>query len=190
MGTIELHFRGPFSFLNKSNSLFECEYARSKGIYLWTIKSNFGYLIHYIGETGNFAKRHREHLINLLGLNYGIFDVPQAREGRQVVIWRGLWRLKSSFPIEDLLRVYQEKASQVIEYINSLDVFFAELNVDLNIRRHIEGSIGWNLRNNYPDFKVLYPDDNHIGAKPGKMKKKLVITSHEKILGLDPEIEL
>lgn len=190
MDTIELHFHGPFSFLNKANFLFGCEYAGSKGIYLWTIKSNLGYLIHYIGETTNFSKRHREHLINILGLNYGIFEVSQVREGKQVLIWRGLWRFKSSVPIEDLLKIYPKIASQVIEYINSLDVFFAELDCDLNIRRHIEGSIGWNLRNNYPDFKVLYPDDNHIGKKPGKMMKKLVITSDEKILGLNPEIEL
>jgi len=190
MDTIELHFHGPFSFLNKAHSLFGCEYARSRGIYLWTIKSNLGYLIHYIGETENLAKRHREHLINILGLNYGIFEVSQAREGKQVLIWRGLWRYRYSFPIEEILKIYPGIASQVIEYINSLDVFFAELDCDLNIRRHIEGSIGWNLRNKYPDFKVLYPDDNHIGTKRGKMMKKLVITSDEKILGLDPEMEL
>jgi hypothetical protein len=85
---------------------------------------------------------------------------------------------------------YSKLSAIVIEYINSLDVFFAETDVDNNTRKHIEGSIGWNLRTKYPDYKILYPDDNHIGRSTKRMGKKLYITSNEVILGLDSEIDL
>jgi hypothetical protein len=190
MDSVKIHFNGPYSFANKNNSLFECKYSSSKGIYLWTINTKIGNLIHYIGETDNFAKRHREHLINILGLNYGIFDISQAKEVKSVLIWKGLWRDKSPNPVEKLLMNYSKLSAIVIEYINSLDVFFAETDVDNNTRKHIEGSIGWNLRTKYPDYKILYPDDNHIGRSTKRMGKKLYITSNEVILGLDSEIDL
>jgi hypothetical protein len=191
MDTINIHFNGPFGFMNKTNSLFECQYVQSPGVYLWTIKSNMGNLIHYIGETVQFAKRQKEHLINILGLNYGIFDTSQAQEGKQVLIWKGLWRYKSENPIEELLINYVKLSSKVIEYINSLNVFFALIDTDNNTRRHIEGSIGWNLRNKYKDkFDILYPSDNHVGTSSEKMNKKLLISSDEIICGLDAEIDL
>lgn len=190
MNTINIYFDGPFSYSNKINSLFEFKYKKSPGIYLWVIKSNMGNLIHYIGETSNFAKRHKEHLMNILSLYYGIFDLNNAKVGKQVLIWKGLWRDKSENPVEDLLINYSKLTSTVIDYINFLDIYFAEIDVDNGIRKHIEGSIGWNLRNKHQNYKVLYPDDNHIGMKIVKLNKKLLISSSEKIFGLDSEIVL
>lgn len=95
--TIELNFIGPYTFSKSENYLFDAPCAKSPGIYLWTIrqKADNTHLIHYIGETVSFAKRHKEHLIHILGLNYGIFDPDKAQNGVCELIWPGLWRDKT-----------------------------------------------------------------------------------------------
>jgi hypothetical protein len=186
MDKIQIYFDGPFSFSN--NSIFECKYKNSPGIYLWIIKTENGNMIHYIGETINFAKRQKEHLINILGFYYGIFDVNKAKEGNSVLLWKGLWRDKSDNLTSELLSNYQKLNPLVIDYVNCINIYFAEIDIDSNLRKHIEGSIGWNLRNKYKDYKVLYPDDNHIGMMANKLNRNLIINSSEIILGLDKEM--
>jgi hypothetical protein len=188
MTQLSLNFEGPYSFVENEISIFQCKYKESHGIYLWTFKTSFGYLIHYVGETTRFANRQREHLINILGLNYGIYDPVSAKNGKLVPVWNGLWRDKTNDHIQELLRKYSNLSIDVIQYIEQMDVFFAEIDIDTETRRHIEGSIGWNLRNTHEKYKVLYPDDNHVGTKSKKIGIQLVITSNENILGLDNEL--
>ncbi len=74
MKEIKLHFKGPFTFIDGPQSVFYSEQAKSPCIYLWTIrqKKDNSHYIHYVGETVSLVKRQREHLIQILGLNYGI----------------------------------------------------------------------------------------------------------------------
>ena len=98
MNSINLEFKGPFTFIGERDSVFKSSFANSSGIYLWTVRQrkDSTHLIHYVGETVSFAKRHKEHLIQILGLNYGIFDAEKAQGGVCEPIWNGLWRDKSS----------------------------------------------------------------------------------------------
>lgn len=190
MNGLTLHFFGPYSFQNGENSLFHSPYAESEGVYLWVIKDktrNLNY-IHYIGETVSFAKRQREHLINIMGLNYMVLDAESAVQGIEKVLWKGMWRDRSMNGAGKALEAYDSVSSKVTDYISVIDVYFAPTNMKSDIRRHIEGSIGWNLRNNHPECKVFYPDDNRVGTKFEKLGETITITSDEPILGLDSEI--
>jgi hypothetical protein len=190
MENIKLHFAGPYKFLENNNSLFTCEYSASQGIYLWTINTPAGYLIHYIGETTNFSTRQKEHLIQILGLNYGIWDIGEAKKGNSIPLWKGLWRDKQNKMISEIGDAYQKLSSTTIEYINLIDIFFAEFHGTNRSRQHIEGSIGWNLRNNHHDAKALYPDDCHIGISREKLNCKLLMSCSKNILGVDSEIDV
>lgn len=185
--SIKLHFTGPFTFIKKGNYLFDAPCASSAGVYLWTIRqrSDNSHLIHYVGETVSFAKRQREHLIHVLGLSYGIFDPEKAQDGVCELIWPGLWRNKSPDGPLQQIDAYQLIHETVLKYVAVLNVFFAEIDTETQLRRHIEGCIGWNLRNNHPEAKVLYPDDNHLGAKQENSHGVLMISSSENIRGLD-----
>lgn len=77
---------------------------------------------------------------------------------------------------------------ETIRYLSILDIFFAEKEIENRIRKHLEGCIGWHLRNNHPEFKVLYPDDNWVGTLKEKNRSDLVITATEEIKGLDSRI--
>jgi hypothetical protein len=190
MNNIGLNFLGPFTFTGARDSVFQSAYAKSSGIYLWTIKQHRDntHMIHYVGETVSFAKRHREHLIQILGLNYGIFNAEKAQRGVCELIWNGLWREKSSDAPLKLIEAYKTIQADVMHYVSIINIFFAELAIDDFMRKHIEGCIGWNLRNNNPEAKALYPDDNHVGTVDKKNNGELLIRATEHIQGLDLRI--
>ena len=170
--------------------MFKASCASSAGVYLWTVKQkkDGSHLIHYIGETTALAKRHREHLTNILGLNYGIFDDEKAQHGIIELIWSGLWRDRTPEGPSRQIQAYNVSHDSVLKYLSILNIFFAEVNVDKALRKHIEGCIGWNLRNKHPEEKMLYPDDNRVGVMNDRNHGVLRIHTTEIILGLDAEI--
>jgi len=176
--------------LDGDSSIFKAACATWGGIYLWTFRqrSSGTHLIHYVGETFAFARRHREHLVHILGLNYGIIDAQKAEEGVCESLWRGLWRDRTPDGPSRQIGAYRRVHDGVLAYLSGVNVFFAELQKNRSMRRHIEGCVGWNLRNHHPDAKVLYPDDNHVGTMSARDHGELLITSTEPILGLDARI--
>jgi hypothetical protein len=83
------------------------------------------------------------------------------------------------------LDAYGELNETVRRYVAALNVFFAPTSLPDQLRKHVEGCVGWNLRNRHPEHKVLYPDDNHIGTRADKTNGMLRISSSEPIRGLD-----
>lgn len=191
MDYIELNFSGPYTFYPGKRSIFDCEYSDRGGIYLWTMLSDQkeSYYIHYVGETTAFSKRQKEHLIRILGMDYRIIDPNKAKKGIEEIVWNGLWRDKDNTLIRDVFDTYVQDSSHVIEYIKSIAVFFAPIETSNELRKHIEGSIGWNLRNNHPKERVLYPNDNKVGTRK-PVGKILRISVDKTILGIDPEIAI
>jgi hypothetical protein len=148
------------------------------------------YYIHYVGEAFSFGRRHKDHLLGILSLHYGIFDVAAARRGEDVRLWPGLWREKGQAGPAKLLEAYARLQPQVLEYVAALDLFVAEVHVDKWLRKHLEGSIGWNLRRNHPEAKAIYPDDNRVGTMAAPPGIVLRISADEKIAGLDRELRI
>ena len=192
MNSIALHFQGPLTFTPGVRSLFHSPLQNAECVYLWTIQSDVDnrFYIHYIGEATSFARRQREHLIQVLGLNYGIFDPAEARNGVQTRLSQGLWRDRSPEGPGRLLEKYSQMTSDVLRYFETLNVFAAVTSVDRWTRKHIEGSIGWNLRNNHKSEKMLYPDDNRVGTMAAKVAHQLCISSDVPIAGLDSVLEV
>ncbi len=188
-----LHFSGPFSFLNKESSLFRSKYSQDKGIYLWVIKdikNDINY-VHYVGETGeNFSKRHKEHLTNILGLNYQVLNANSAKQGIHEVLWNGMWRDKSNNAAKHTLENYDNISRYVVNYVKCLDVYLAPTGFSPNIRKHIEGCIGWSLRSKYPELTRFYPADNHIGRMKESLNRTLTVSSDEPIAGIDNETRI
>ncbi len=76
MEPLPLHFNGALTFTEGARSLFHSPFRDDACVYLWTIKSDFDqkYYIHYIGEAESFAKRQREHLIQILVVSQADVD--------------------------------------------------------------------------------------------------------------------
>jgi hypothetical protein len=185
----KLHFEGPYKFSRGNKYLFASPFANKEGIYLWTIKDEVNNLnlIEYVGQSPSFADRQKYHLIQILGLNYRIINATSARQGKLDIIWEGLWRKKNVDAVSELLERYKEINDKVKEYVDLINIYFAETTVDTNMRCHIEGSIAWNLRNKFPQFTTFYPADNHIGTQAEKNNVTIKITMDEPIDGI-PEV--
>ena len=187
--TIALTFHGPFTFTKGPHYLFNSGFLKNEGLYIWTIKDDVDNMnhVHYIGETGYFARRQRQHLVQMTGLNYPILDAGFARQGLQKIIWNGLARDKSRNAAADLLESYNEVSKKVTDYIGLINIYFAPTALGLRMRRHIQDSIIWNFRTNYPELKHFYPDDSHLLVKPLRRGQKLVLHLPEAIAGIDRE---
>lgn len=180
---ITIKFKGPYKFTD----IETCPYSKSEGVYLWTMKykNTDKYLIRYIGETTSFARRQIVHLIHILGLNYGIYDVEKEREGIPSLIWRGMWRDKSDNKIKNVLDNYPKLTNRVIRYVNSLDLFFAEINIETYARKKFEGVIARELRGKNKENNLLYPDDNRVMITSKDYGLKINVESEKEILGLE-----
>ncbi|MBW6533936.1 MAG: hypothetical protein K0B11_02925 [Mariniphaga sp.] len=190
LNTKTLDFYGPFKFTRGEKYLFHSDKINNEGIYIWTIKDEYKGInyVHYVGETTLFGKRQREHLIQMTGLNYGIWDAELAKQGISKMIWNGMWRNKSSDAVALLLDNYADLSKNVKDYIGLINIYFAPTTFTTNLRRHIEGCIGWNLRRKYPEFKIFFPDDNHIGTKANRLGQKIFLNIPEDIAGIDKEL--
>lgn len=78
----------------------------------------------------------------------------------------------------------------VTGYIEHIAIYFARTRFPREIGRHVEGCIGWNLRNNYRELNIFYTADNHVGTMKDRLGKTITITSDQPIAGLDPELDI
>jgi hypothetical protein len=190
----------PFLLSGKKIWCLTSKYAKDACVYLWTIQPRQSeHLIHYIGATKTtpFAEKQREHLINVLGLNYGIWDARAAREGCSKMLWKGLWRLQDAEGSKDpgiiadketggenVLDIYRKNA-EIMDYVSMLNIFAAPCKAELG--KHIVGCIARDLRQK--GDKSFYPDD--LCPRPSNGFSGVAeITADEKISGLDSEIKL
>ena len=187
-----LHFSGPLSFMPGDQYLFTSDLCAEPCVYLWTVRSDVDGLhyIHYVGEAKSFAKRQREHLVHVLGLNYGFLDPEDARRGISTWRWPGLWRKRSSDGPGELIERYLSLGHAVLEYLESISIFAAPIHGGQELRRRVEGRIARSLKVNHPAAAKLYPNDNRTGIKKTVAGLRLAITSDQPIAGLDPVLEV
>lgn len=184
-----LNFHGPFTFTKGADYLFDTDFVKKEGLYIWTIKDEVDKLnyVHYIGETVCFGRRQREHLIQITGLNYRIIDADFARQGLEKIVWNGMWRDRTPNAVADLLENYNEVSKKVTDYIGLINVYFAPTTFELHLRRHIEGCISWNFSSKHPDLKKFYPGDHPIRVKTPWFGQRLILNLPEDIAGIDRE---
>lgn len=189
---IKLAFSGPLSFIDGDHYLFKSDFVNSEGVYIWTIKNEKTgcNLIHYIGETTQFGRRHREHFMNIVGLNYRIIDPNQARLGIESVVWNGMWRDKSKEAVANVIENHSRVSKLVIDYIGLINIFFAPTSLDSSLRKHIEGCIGSNLRIKHTEHKVFYPDDNQVGRQKKEFGYRISVACPDIILGLETDYQV
>lgn len=188
MTEYKLYFQGPYS-INSNNSIFDDDIAREKGIYLWTAKCSNQYFIEYIGETStSFNQRTKEHMIQVLGGNYRIPDTSSYHSKEVKVIWNGMWRIGTREKLGEFINSYVELAPKIVEYINSLNIFIAPINIEGYKRKVIEGALASQIKNQPEAVNRFYPRDNRTyNPKPNEHNIKIQVTSSEPIVGLPSE---
>ena len=112
-----LHFHGPLTFVDHGRGIARTPFARSEGIYLWCLGDGDRRFIHYVGETTDFLKRHKEHVTNILGANYGIFRADAVASDDPSPIFGGMWRDGSADAITATVGQWQGLQRDVLAYL-------------------------------------------------------------------------
>lgn len=185
-----LHFHGPFSFVDRGHGIARCEFAGCEGLYVWVLSDGRRRCVHYVGETTRFLKRHREHLTNILGMNYGIFRADAVAADDPVPLFPGMWRMRGGDPLTATIERWESLSRPVLEYLNSIEVFFAPTQLPSELRKHLEGRIARQLTERHPEAARFYPADNWTRTLPAPLGRRVAIASDHAIEGLDREIEV
>ena len=184
-----LHFRGPFTFIDHGHGIAASEFAKREGIYLWTKTDGTRRFIHYVGETTLFLKRHKAHLTQMLGLNYGVFRADAIAADDPAPIHGGMWRDKSPDPVTNTVQAWLHLQQAILASVESVEVFFAPTSLTNDMRKHVEGCLARQLRKRHPEEARFYPADNR--TIPRKAQGVMIaVTSDLPIEGLDPELEV
>lgn len=190
---VNLKFFGPYKLFGNDNQYIDINISQEKGIYLWTLKYGNGYLVDYIGETGKaFQQRMKEHLIETLGGYYRICDPDMLLQGKERIIWNGLWREGTRDKIVEFIKNYENLAPIIKRYIEIHDIFLAPLTIDRRKRVLIEGNIAKIIKRQKPPISNLLPTDIRYiyNRKESEEGFAVVIECNENILGLPIVLEI
>ena len=162
----------------------------NEGIYIWAIKTDSGSdRVNYVGETStSFYRRHKEHLIQVLGGNYQILEPAAMKSGRMEIVWNGLWRKGTRHRFSEFLSQYESLSAIIKEYVLSLKVFVAPLKVERRIRQRIEGAIAATIKKDKEASSLLPDDIRYYSSRPGKKAIVVSISADQGIDGLPPQI--
>jgi len=186
--TVELNFVGPISITEIDN----LEILRTSGIYLWTVQLPSGsYRVTYVGETSrSFLTRIKEHIIQTLGGNYRICDVEALKQGREVIVWDGMWRRGTRDKVGELINRFEEISAIGKQYLLEQRIFVASIDCENALRRQLEKKIVGALRAS-PTASSLLPDDiRYRAAQKFDESYKLIINCSELIDGIPAEIDI
>src|SRR3972149_4691915 len=141
---LEIHFRGPLCWAGspQCSSVFSDPAARRRGIYLWTVESDRGHLVFYVGKTSRtFSVRMREHLKEYLSGMYDINDISDFREGRRVRLWEGMWRAGEEVRFADFLSQHEELWPHLLGMISAMRIHLGAAESNERVLERIEAGV-------------------------------------------------
>ena len=145
---VSLEFSGPFSWLSSdpATSIFEAAAARAAGIYLWTVETQDGYLIYYVGETGaEFRQRLSQHLCQQLAGMYHIYDPGLFAVGQKRALWRGLYGNDREPGLAAFVECLPSLAPALANFVRLIRFHLAPLTCHTRLRRRIEAALAMHL---------------------------------------------
>lgn len=144
--TIVLDFLGPFTWTaskeDESSALYS-KISQKHGMYLWTIKTDEGYLIYYIGITQQgFGSRMKTHLEKQLTGQYSIYLPEELKEGKRgPVAWRGIFGASEKKVIPQYLEKLPALLPAQLEYIRAVQFFLAPSDISKRQLERIEAAL-------------------------------------------------
>jgi hypothetical protein len=186
-----LEFFGPFTLCgDKGDLLFDQKISQQTGVYLWTVRFRDGFLVNYVGETGtSFYRRMKDHMIQCLGGNYRICEPMLFSRGERKILWNGMWRKGTRDLMPLFVSKYVELAPRIKEYLELIQVFVAPIETTSRMRRRIEGTIAFSLREQLPPIGTFMNEDvRYLLRKKGEDPVRVMISCSQGVLGLRSEI--
>ena len=127
--SLGIHFHGPYGLAGQhERMLFGESISQEAGVYLWTVRTSDGFLVEYVGQTGeSFAKRTKDHMIHTFGGNYRVCDPQLMRQGQLKVVWLGLWRRGTKDKMPEFAQRYLSLAPAIQEYLDDIEAWMEHI---------------------------------------------------------------
>lgn len=159
----DLEIIGPIKFKDL-DSITLSDTLNKKGIYLWTIKKDDDYLVHYVGETGNsFKNRLDEHLKSLKTGKYRIYDPVEFLKAQKKLLWNPYF--KGALRRQNYLSEFEEFHSMIVNeiqrYIDLFYLFIIPFEGNNRIRKRLEAAIAKTVKavsKNFFDDGITFQD--------------------------------
>jgi hypothetical protein len=190
----ELQWKGPYCFWPTQicKSVFRSEYAKSPGLYLWTVKIGEAFLTNYVGISGKSIRdRLVEHVSKFLGGDYNVYDPSVFSQGKKKSIFLPVSSSKD-FPKEykvDFLERLPDLASKVFDMLESIRLFVGPLRVEKRLLERIESAIIKDIRKAEDKTVAEFIDNKRVSPRRPSEKEIVVLTkSHLPLLGLSDRL--
>ena len=185
--SFKIHFNGPYGLCGQHERLlFQEPLSAKAGVYLWTVHSSDGFIVEYVGQTGeSFAKRTKDHMIQTFGGNYRVCDPQLMHQGQVKIVWPGLWRKGTKDNMPDFAQRYLELAPVIQRYLEAVELFLAPITGDRRLRERIEGAIAHQIREQSPPAASLLPlDIRYRPRTQGEVPLSVNIECDQVVLGI------
>lgn len=191
MSTVEeLHvrFRGPFSWAgnNSAPCIFTAALGKLAGVYLWTIQSEDGELIYYVGETGRkFSIRMLEHFKEHMSGGYHLYEPTEFAKGNKVLLWPGRYDPARRTTVGEFLQEFECLTASIRELARLYRFWLAPLECERRLRERVEAALAEHLYaqpgkiGGFQDRGIRYR-----GRKEGEDAVRVVLQAETTLLGL------
>jgi len=184
---LRIEFKGPLSWMSPDDesSVLHSQVAKDPGIYVWTAKTDRGFMIFYIGETiDSFRARMRQHLKEQLSGKYHFYDAEALARGNKVVLWEGVYGRHPKRSIQEYLEKKSELEPKNLEFIQNVYFFVAPVKEPKWRLKRIENAIAKHLRGQGGKVGTFF-DKTRTDRPRGKDESvKVIIQRPIELIGL------
>ncbi|MHC4091868.1 MAG: hypothetical protein ACYSVY_16645 [Planctomycetota bacterium] len=184
---LRLQVHGPFGWLTGLDlpCVFDAPEIDGAGVYLWTVSFGTGELVYYVGESGLFTRRFREHLFAHLGGVYRIYDTNSLRSGRIERVWPGMWQKDGERSAGEFLSRRNELLPMVERQLRLMRLWLIPTDLPERHRKLVEAAIARTLREHPPPVGTFQEDDIRYARRTSDESPfRFSIEGYARFLGL------
>jgi len=189
-----LNFHGPLTWtaMDFEDSALYSKVAAKYGVYLWTLKTDKGYLIFYIGTTVRpFGDRMREHLEKQLSGQYPIYVSEQLKRGDlKPYVWRGVYGNTEKKILHQYLERLPELLPTNLDFIRQVMFFVAPLDCTRRQLERMEAAIAQHLRKQEGIIVTALEKFRISPSRKGEEEFDITIPRSAEFLGLPSTIKV
>lgn len=153
------------------------------GVYVWTIPTEQGHLLAYVGESSALVNRWHEHIRGQLGGYYQVYDPQLLRRGEGL---KKLYECKNEQT--PLVEFTKEIAQFAWENATAYDWYWALFPSDQNLRRAVESAI-LDAVIGTPDGRLVTTNRSVLSANASRVRCVSTWPDGVRVLGLREVVE-
>ena len=135
---LDISWKGPFEWPKPRK---RSPLDGMRGVYLWTLKSETGYVVIGVGLSSNIRNRFLTHRRDFLSGKLTVLDIKMARQGTRSEIWHGFWAPYNTQESREEFQVREaEIRAAAMRQIEATEIFVAEA-TDIRLQQRLEAGI-------------------------------------------------